>query len=865
MKKLLIFTIGIVSALSAFAGNTLTLTPVAGHPGDEVNIEVALTNTDAVSSAQIEIDMAGAMTYVNNSAVIDASRADDHQLSVSVNNGRLRLLIYSLGLKAIRGGEGALCSFSLKLGQEPGTYNLMSQVKLTDSNGTQLACNMQSGVVQVLCPKIEVSSSSLDFGSCAMRGVYTRTLMLSNVGNEPLTVSNIRTDNDAFACSAGGVTIEAGASRSLTISCNPVSKGKVSSQLLFDTNAVNGSIDISLSAEAYAVNELHMSAASGKIDEVVTLMFDMNNMEPIAAVQFTLQLPEGVTYVEGSARSYHDQHAIRTSISNNTLKVMMYAVSNATIAEGDGHLASVDVRLSGSCGTYMLEPTSVVLGNAVLQNVVSASTGNTISLISPAISVVSSLDMGMCETGRECRGKLQVANTGSSDLVISRIVSRDENVVITSRLPMTIAAGESRVLSLVLHPEIAGSYSNVVNIYSNDPDNRMTDVCLTADVFTPNKLVFNTSADANNRVCTLNIGMENTSDIVAVQADIRCLNNMQLVPVSQQVAAHSVVCRKIDDRLYRLMIYDVSNSVIEGNNDKMLSLQFQAESLTDIQGSLFAVENIKLSDVEGVNRASVRSAEVAFTGSLNIINPPNPAEPYAYSRIKVSCLPVEAGRVSGAGSYVDNTRIYINTSASTSGYVLKYWTRNGERYSDSSGFYYTTDGSDAEFVAHYDFDPTNPSEPSQILRRNLYLDSNPSEGVSFNTLAQSKHIVGTSVYLQAYCNDAYQFIGWYKGDMLVSSSVGFNYTIPDEDVKLTARYVFNPGNPADPPSQQPETLTGDVDGDGRVTVADAMRAIDVYLNGSQGTSADLRSDVDQDGRVTVADAMKIINIYLTSE
>ena len=55
---------------------------------------------------------------------------------------------------------------------------------------------------------------------------------------------------------------------------------------------------------------------------------------------------------------------------------------------------------------------------------------------------------------------------------------------------------------------------------------------------------------------------------------------------------------------------------------------------------------------------------------------------------------------------------------------------------------------------------------------------------------------------------------------------------------------------------------GDVDGDGRVTIADVTTLIDLLLNGT-GDSNPV-ADVDGDGRVTIADVTELIDILLNS-
>lgn len=61
----------------------------------------------------------------------------------------------------------------------------------------------------------------------------------------------------------------------------------------------------------------------------------------------------------------------------------------------------------------------------------------------------------------------------------------------------------------------------------------------------------------------------------------------------------------------------------------------------------------------------------------------------------------------------------------------------------------------------------------------------------------------------------------------------------------------------------PGAIKGDVNGDGRVTVADAVAVMDYYLHWNGASDLDADYDVNGDGRVTVADAVETMNIYLT--
>jgi hypothetical protein len=53
-------------------------------------------------------------------------------------------------------------------------------------------------------------------------------------------------------------------------------------------------------------------------------------------------------------------------------------------------------------------------------------------------------------------------------------------------------------------------------------------------------------------------------------------------------------------------------------------------------------------------------------------------------------------------------------------------------------------------------------------------------------------------------------------------------------------------------------LTGDIDGDGTITVQDAIAILEVAQGYEDATSAQLQADPNADGRLTVEDALRIL-------
>ncbi|MBP3247069.1 MAG: hypothetical protein J6M36_04200, partial [Prevotella sp.] len=71
-------------------------------------------------------------------------------------------------------------------------------------------------------------------------------------------------------------------------------------------------------------------------------------------------------------------------------------------------------------------------------------------------------------------------------------------------------------------------------------------------------------------------------------------------------------------------------------------------------------------------------------------NPSNPPEPSAKYKITVSSSP-DFAYTSGTGWYSQGQQVWIYSSAYSTNYKFKYWTKNGVEYSTQNSFYYTVE------------------------------------------------------------------------------------------------------------------------------------------------------------------------------
>ena len=247
-------------------------------------------------------------------------------------------------------------------------------------------------------------------------------------------------------------------------------------------------------------------------------------------------------------------------------------------------------------------------------------------------------------------------------------------------------------------------------------------------------------------------------------------------------------------------------------------------------------------------------------------NPEDPPEPYTRFKLTVTATPM--GYTSGSGMYLLGDVAYISTSAYSIDYTFSHWNRNGVHYSDVQSFQYTVTAERATFEAVYDYTPQDPAEPLSDNRYRLYLTNNIPEACSFNFSSGSKREADSYVNVVAYPSPDYDFLGWYEGSTLVSSVLNFNYLMGYKTTTLTARFEYNPPSPGEPISAGGDVengLLGDVNGDGKVNVSDAVDLIGYYLNNKTSELNASIADVDKNGTINVSDAVEIIDKYLNNK
>lgn len=620
MKKLIIILICCL-AIAARAENVVSVSSVSGHPQDEVTLNVSLANTDAVVALQAEIPLGSQMTYVAGSAVLNNERITDHVVSAAVVDGTLKLFVYSLGLAPFLGDEGTLFSFTLRLKNEPGDYTLdLGATKLSDASGTALSVTTNNGTVTILSPKLRINTSTINYGHVPIRDEYTQYANVTNVGNEPLSLTNISFSDAVFSCpDFVETTLQAGESAGFTFHFAPMLKGAVNATATIASNSISGNGTIQLLADPFAVNEIHIGNTTGYCDSIVELPISMNNMEGIIGFQIEANLNDALEFIDFTLSNRKTDHVATGVVSGTTLRLMAYSTSGTAFTGDDGVIGTVRFRLHGMYGNYYLNPTKAVLADANGEDVLSDKYQGYVSIRSPRINSNNALSFGSTPVTETVTKEFVVRNNGNAPMRIDQVVFDQEGFAVVETFPMVVNQGSNVTLHVSYSRAQAGEFNALMKIYSNDPQNGLKNVALSGTRYEPNSVALSVDPfSLGNGDVFVALSMNNYSGIVALQADFCYPYQDYSVATSdfvltERFAEHNFYALPINDSTYRLLVLSMQNNAVDGNNGSILNVTLHPIATPSEEEYTVAVSQIVLSEAGGQNVFTGQAVSASFS------------------------------------------------------------------------------------------------------------------------------------------------------------------------------------------------------------------------------------------------------------
>lgn len=670
IKPLLLVCIMILSvATRVAADNIVGIGTVEGKPGDIVELQISLSNSDNISSVQVSIPIDSKLIELVDNSAQTTGRASQHSVTVGVKDGKLNIFVYSMSMGSIAPGNGNIATVKLRLGNEPSDITLSAdKVILTDSNGIALQDgNATDGNATILCAKAEYSSLAIDYGRVPIRSQYQQTIMVSNVGNAPLIISGLQFTAAEFSCSETfPLEIAAGTSRAIAISYAPVERGAITEEVKFVNNSIYKLNTIKLMAQPFAVNELHVEDASGIADSTITISLRINNMDGITGFQCDFNMPEQLEYVDGSftLSSRKADHQTVVSIKDEQLHILAYSLSDSPFSGNDGTIATFKVKLRGRYGTYLEASKAVLTANikGKLTDVLSDKYKGYVNILSPVLSTTGEIDLGRTPITEDAKASFSIKNYGSAPLQIERIVLSSAHLKIERQLPIIIQPWGSTDVEVAFNDIEERSYIEKIQLYTNDPEKRLHDIKVVANRYSPNYITLSGADVEPGDTLRLKINLSNNDVVNGLQFDMNydasCFEPLDKYEWSERTNGFTATSRNMDKGKTRYFCYSLGGGEIAKGDGNVMTILLAVKKGISYGDYNIASSNILLSTPGLTNKYSGAGDKA----TINVVKPVR----------TISIIASEHGAVEGAGTYDLGTKITL-TAIPDEGYSFASW------------------------------------------------------------------------------------------------------------------------------------------------------------------------------------------------
>src|SRR5271170_1274349 len=295
---------------------------------------------------------------------------------------------------------------------------------------------------------IEISPSSVSFGSVAMGQSATKTVTLTNTGTEALSVSGIAVAGAGFTASGPHLPISLAAGQSTSISAvfKPTAGAADTGTITITSNAAGSPSLVALSgtgttgATAAALTATPNSIAFGSVavgsEATQTIHVENTGGESASISKLT---------ISGSG----------VSLSGLTAPMTLAAGQTANLTVTYKPVAAGTLTASLSITSNAADPSVVVGINATA----------TLSTLS---ATPASVSFGNVVVGSDTTQTIRLQNIGTSQVTISSITPSVSSIAISGvTLPVNLEPGTSATLPAAYKPIAAGSVAGKITVTSN--------------------------------------------------------------------------------------------------------------------------------------------------------------------------------------------------------------------------------------------------------------------------------------------------------------------------------------------------------------------------------------------------------------
>ena len=581
-----IFLIILVLELSAnlCADNTMQLLDVSGEPFDTVTVNIEIINDDPFVAFQLDVPLFDQIVYVSNSTSLVLDRSVDHTINATIiNDDTLRIFAYSPSNTAFTGNSGNVATFEIILGPIPGNYSLeLESPIIGNSSSLNILTGAIDGVLSINAPDIHLNTDSLYYDRTPLGGQTDRSFTIYNNGTTELSILDLNPDNEYFSIIGDtAFIIQASGQHAVTVRFHSIVKGTYNNTVtILSDDPDEQSVEVKLTAIAFAVNELHVGNMFSFSGDTTKLYCSINNMESFVGFQFDLILPSPMEYITGTVQlsDRADDHIVSANQMNDTLRVVAYSPTNTAFSDTSGNIVSMDFYVEGTGGYYSLNLHDPIIGDVLGDNVISDHYNGQLEIAAADISGPCSLNFNEISLLNTTQSSVTLYNYGSDTLEINQISFTDTSFWTDISIPQNINISSQLSVPVYYHNSLEGSYNGVMKIYSNDPDESPFNITLSGSSFSPNYLIVRDTTACAGDTITVAVDVENYDEFVAFQFDLNFSEQLQFVSNSAQLSTraqdHLLIQSLLDSTNLRIISYSMNQNPFLGNDGTILTLEF---------------------------------------------------------------------------------------------------------------------------------------------------------------------------------------------------------------------------------------------------------------------------------------------------
>jgi hypothetical protein len=379
-----------------YAVNELHIQPASGISDEEVIVSMTMNNMDPISGYQIEFAMPEELQFVEGSFTI-SNRKVDHVASTSVNNGKLRIIVYSPSDKALTGNDGEIGSFKVKLVGRNSVELTPTKTVLSATiinKVENVVSDVYGGLITISSPTIS-SDGTLDFGAIPVTEEAEKALAVYNYGSAPLTISRVVFNNKNLSIKESlPITIGSYESKNLTVVYNSLEQTSFNAIMQIYSNDPEKRLhEVAITGSRYAPNALTMTALPCGTNDNLEVVMHLDNYDAIGGLQFDMVYPNQYYSVPENnvtlATSATGMTVTKREIDQQTVRYFCYFLDGRSISANAGDIMTISYapKAEVPLGSYNVQLTNVKLGTGELSDKNSGADLQISFTVEPAIVV----------------------------------------------------------------------------------------------------------------------------------------------------------------------------------------------------------------------------------------------------------------------------------------------------------------------------------------------------------------------------------------------------------------------------------------------------------------------------------------------